>query len=58
MFGVINICLVMSSNCQNRLPFKDQSNLEEGFLSPPENAKPRVWWHWMNGNIAKEGIKS
>ena len=18
---------------------------------------PRVWWHWMNGNITKEGIK-
>ncbi|HTI70925.1 MAG TPA: glycosyl hydrolase [Candidatus Limnocylindria bacterium] len=20
-------------------------------------ARPRVWWHWMNGNISKEGIK-
>jgi hypothetical protein len=32
------------------------ANLEEKFLNPPENAKPRVWWHWMNGNITKEGI--
>ena len=31
--------------------------LERGFLSPPNSAKPRVWWHWMNGNITKEGIK-
>jgi hypothetical protein len=31
--------------------------LERGFLDPPDSAKPRVWWHWMNGNIAKEGIK-
>ena len=23
----------------------------------PESARPRVWWHWMNGNITKEGIK-
>ena len=31
--------------------------LEQGFLNPPASAKPRVWWHWMNGNITKEGIK-
>ena len=24
---------------------------------PPDSAKPRVWWHWMNGNITKEGIR-
>src|SRR6516164_1861655 len=28
-----------------------------GFQNPPDSAKPRVWWHWMNGNITKEGIK-
>jgi hypothetical protein len=31
--------------------------LEQGFQQPPDSAKPRVWWHWMNGNISKEGIK-
>ncbi len=31
-------------------------NLEQGFKVPPESAKPRVWWHWMNGNVTKEGI--
>ncbi|MGB7546297.1 MAG: glycosyl hydrolase [Terracidiphilus sp.] len=37
-----------------------QSNpdpLQRGFENPPESARPRVWWHWMNGNITKEGIK-
>jgi len=33
------------------------SSLEDGFRTPPSSAKPRVWWHWMNGNITKEGIK-
>jgi alpha-L-rhamnosidase/Glycosyl hydrolases family 2, sugar binding domain len=28
-----------------------------GFQDPPNGARPRVWWHWMNGNIAPEGIK-
>ena len=32
-------------------------SLKSGFENPPESAKPRVWWHWMNGNITKEGIK-
>ncbi len=32
--------------------------LERGFLNPPDTAKPRVWWHWMSGNITKEGIKA
>jgi hypothetical protein len=31
--------------------------LMRGFLNPPASAKPRVWWHWMNGNVTKEGIK-
>src|ERR1700740_959101 len=31
--------------------------LAEGFRNPPQSARPRVWWHWMNGNITKEGIR-
>lgn len=31
--------------------------LKKGFEDPPNGARPRVWWHWMNGNITKEGIK-
>ncbi len=30
--------------------------LERGFKNPPDSAKPRVWWHWLNGNVTKEGI--
>lgn len=29
----------------------------QSFQKPPQSAKPRVWWHWMNGNITKEGIQ-
>ncbi len=31
--------------------------LRSGFEHPPNSAQPRVWWHWMNGNITKEGIQ-
>lgn len=30
--------------------------LEVQFQDPPQSARPRVWWHWMNGNITKDGI--
>src|SRR5215469_12355965 len=44
---------LMSSGLAQNAPV----SLEEGFKNPPNSAKPRVWWHWMNGNITKEGIK-
>ena len=31
--------------------------LLQGFENPPNGARPRVWWHWMNGNISQQGIK-
>src|SRR5436190_4334634 len=32
-------------------------SLKQGFQNPPASARPRVWWHWMNGNVTQEGIK-
>ncbi len=33
------------------------STLEDEFITPPQSAKPLVWWHWMNGNVTREGIE-
>ena len=33
------------------------AGLEDGFASPPNSAKPQVWWHWMHCNITREGIR-
>ena len=33
-----------------------EAALEQAFRDPPQSARPRVWWHWMNGNISKDGI--
>lgn len=30
--------------------------LEGGFMGPPHDAKPWVYWFWLNGNITREGI--
>lgn len=31
-------------------------SLRSGFTNSPESAKARTWWHWVDGNITKEGI--
>ncbi|MFL5619762.1 MAG: glycosyl hydrolase [Gemmatimonadaceae bacterium] len=32
------------------------TSLEQGFRAPPNAALPRVWWHWMNANVSRNGI--
>jgi hypothetical protein len=46
------LCVAGTSLAQNA-----GNPLKKGFEDPPSAARPRVWWHWMNGNITKEGIK-
>lgn len=36
---------------------QDFSALQVGFQTPPPEARPQVWWHWMNGNITRDGIR-
>lgn len=35
----------------------DSSELAKIFRTPPKEARPQVWWHWMDGNVSKEGIR-
>ena len=32
------------------------ADIEKFFLNPPGEARPWVFWQWMNGNITREGI--
>jgi hypothetical protein len=31
--------------------------LAEMFRQPPASARPRTWWHWLNGNITDHGVQ-
>jgi len=33
-----------------------QANLRDGFVHPPAEARPWVYWFWMDGNLSREGI--
>jgi hypothetical protein len=32
-------------------------DLRAGFIAQPDSARPRLWWHWINGNVTLEGIE-
>jgi len=34
----------------------ERDDLAAGFTTPPDSARPWVYWFWLNGNITKEGI--
>ena len=35
---------------------EDTGTLRRSFVAPPLSSAPQTWWHWMDGNISKEGI--
>ena len=37
-------------------PLSAQDDLAKGFAQPPNEAKPWVYWWWLNGAASKEGI--
>ena len=49
-FSVISAQDILQSNS------KMTSNLVEGFINPPSEAKPRVFWWWLNSMATKESI--
>jgi len=49
-------CLTAALALQPAAVFAGEDALLEGFRHPPEQAKPRIWWHWMNGNVTPQGI--
>jgi (4-O-methyl)-D-glucuronate---lignin esterase len=34
----------------------EEGGLETAFRNLPASARPKTWWHWMNGNITRDGI--
>lgn len=56
---VLLLCALLagSSLCMGQPAQTPDKGLAEAFQNPPAEARPRVWWHWMNGNITQDGIR-
>jgi len=50
--------IAMALTMMSPLPADAQrEEILASFADPPMECRPRVWWHWMNGNISKDGIR-
>jgi hypothetical protein len=52
--ATVVLALLTSVAAAQTAPERD--TLADGFREPPASARPRVWWHWLNGNISEDGI--
>ena len=62
---VLSACvLLLSAGCdKTAAPYVEKDSqaslafLQEGWNNPPQAARTRVWWHWMDGNVTPEGLQ-
>ena len=60
-FSVRQMVLVLIATivaaCSTNTSTESLADLKAGFTDPPREARPFVWWHWMDGNVTKDGIR-
>jgi len=55
MKSVARLCLLAFAGVCSAEPAQDA--LAAGFAQPPAEARPLVFWQWVNGNVTQEGIR-
>jgi len=58
LLAVLLAMVSLTFMCFN-LPSADQTEiakLKAGFLNPPDDARPGVYWYFMDGNMSKEAM--
>src|SRR3984885_16274742 len=57
MYRVAGLVLVLGGLVVTVFGQSSGDAQENAFQTTTNSANPHVWWHWMNGNITKEGIQ-
>lgn len=51
------LAVFLSLSCTStKKPPVPTDELAAGFVNPPQSARPHTWWHWVSGNVSREGI--
>jgi len=51
-FSALLLCLaIIATGCSSK-----KNHLEQGFINPPDTARPGVYWYFMDGNVSREGM--
>lgn len=56
-FTLYYLALALASMVPAFATAQQKNDLVDGFENPPAESRPRVWWHWMDGNVSKEGVR-
>jgi len=54
--AVLLAWFAMTAQAKETNDTRPVGDLAKGFANPPRAAKPQTWWHWVSGNVSKEGI--
>lgn len=57
LFSIIWFISVAGCSKQVSVATTSDTDLEKGFISPPDSIKTSVYWYWISGNISKEGVQ-
>lgn len=56
-WGFISISLLfLAGSCRFDNSYKEIDSLRKHFVTPPDDARPGVYWYFMDGNLSKEGM--
>jgi len=56
LLAIALLIVLPSISCISQVRDTSYASLKEGFASPPEQAKLRCYWWWLNGNTTEETI--
>jgi hypothetical protein len=56
VFAFLCSSSLLMGQVRGKVMAKDELELEQAFLHPPQNAKPWVFWYWMQASVTREGI--
>lgn len=56
LLACIFLAIIMGCSAPDEVKQVTLDELKSGFANPPQEARVQVWWHWMDGNITKDGI--
>jgi hypothetical protein len=54
--SVIHLFVIIFITISGCIKLHDTGSLRESFITPPDSAKPRVYWWWLYNRINKESI--
>lgn len=63
LYIFLSVVIIVTTSCNSSITNKDAyESIKDAFLNPPSEARPKVYWWCLNGNIdtltAKEEIKA